>query len=124
MQFLTVTARRGREASELGSRSCPTFLPILVEASSGSGFGIFVAFRFAFADLFGVAARLVVAGFFLAGGEDALLGAGEALVGVHAFQQELGGGDGDLGAGLGVDLQGRELFHQALNLLQLGEGAG
>jgi hypothetical protein len=76
----------------------------LIEASSGAGFGVVVGGGFAVAEFFGEAGGVFVAGFLLAGGEDALFGAGEALVGVHAFEEELGGGDGDFGFGLGVDM--------------------
>ena len=96
----------------------------LVEAAAGAVFGVVVAFDFAFAHLFGVAGGVVVAGFLFGGGEDALFGAAEALVGVHAFEEELGGADGDLGLGFGVDVERGEFFEESLDLLQLFEGAG
>src|SRR5882757_11491555 len=96
----------------------------LVEAAAGAVFGVVVAFGLAFAHLFGVAAGFVVAGFLLGCGEDALFGAAEALVGVHAFEEKLGGADGYLGFGFGVDFERGEFFEEALNLLELFEGAG
>ena len=42
-------------------------------------------------------------------------------MGVHAFEEEFGGGDGGLGLGLGGDLAGGELFEEALDLLELFE---
>ena len=97
---------------------------ILVEASPGAVFGVVIAFGLAFAHLFGVAAGFVVAGFFLGGREDALFGAAETLVGVHAFEEEFGCADGEFRGGLWSDFERREFFEEALDLLELFEGAG
>src|SRR5882757_5042000 len=96
----------------------------LVETAAGAVFGVVVAFGLAFAHFFGVAAGFVGAGFLFGCGKDALLGAAEALVGVHAFEEEFGGADGYLGFGFGVDFERGEFFEEALDLLELFEGAG
>src|SRR6202051_699431 len=96
----------------------------LVEAAASAVFGVLVAFGLAFAHLFGVAGGFVGAGFFLGGGEDALFGAAEALVGVHAFEEKLGGADGDFGLGFCSDFERGKFFEEALDLLELCEGAG
>src|SRR6202043_2066792 len=96
----------------------------LVEAAAGAVFGVVVAFGLAFAHLLGVGAGLLGAGFLFRCGEDALFGAAEALVGVHAFEEKLGGADSDLGFGFCVDFERGEFFEEALNLPELFEGAG
>ena len=73
------------------------------KAAAGAGFGEFV--EVAFTHFFGVAGGVVVPGFLFGGGEDAFFGTADALVGVHAFEQELGGADGDFRGGLGADLE-------------------
>src|SRR5271168_4371166 len=96
---------------------------MLVEAAAGTVAGGFVAFNLAFAHLFGVLAGLVDALFLFGGREAALFGAAEALVGVHAFEEKLGCAYGDLGFGFAVDVEGRELFEEALDLLEFFERA-
>src|SRR5437899_5171292 len=88
----------------------------LVEAAAGAVFGVVVAFDLAFAHLFGVAAGFVGAGLLFGCGEDALFGAAEALVGVHAFEEELGGADGYLRFRFDVDFERGEFFEEALDL--------
>src|SRR5438067_11200178 len=66
----------------------------LVETATGAVFCVIVAFDLAFAHLFGVTAGFVGAGFLFGGGEDPLFGSAESLVGVHAFEEKLGGADG------------------------------
>ena len=71
----------------------------LVEAAAGSVFGVVVAFDLAFTHLFGVLRGLIVARLLFGGAEGALFGAAETLVGVHSFEEKLGGAYGDLGFG-------------------------
>src|ERR1700730_18570879 len=89
----------------------------LVEAAAGAVFGVVFALGLAIADFFGVTAGLVGAGLLFGCGEDALLGAAEALVSVHAFEEKLGGADGCLGFVFFVDLERCEFLEEALNLL-------
>src|SRR5277367_3001815 len=89
----------------------------LVEAAAGAVACGFVALDLAFAHALGVVGGLVVAGFFLGGGEAPLFGAADALVGVHAFEEELGGADGDFGFSFRAELEWGEFFEEALNLL-------
>ena len=42
-------------------------------------------------------------------------------MGGHAFEEELGGGDGDFDGCAGVDLERGEFFEEALDGFQLGE---
>src|SRR5215471_3956316 len=86
---------------------------------------IAIVFLLAFAHALGVACGLFDALLLFSRGEAAFLGAADALMSIHAFKEELGGADGDLGRCLAViDFQRRELFEEALNLLELGERAG
>jgi len=94
---------------------------VLVEASAGSVADGFFAFEFAFAHAFGVLTGLVVAGFLFCGGEAALFGSADALVGVHAFEEEFGGADGGFGFGFGADLERGEFLEEALDLFELFE---
>ena len=71
-------------------------------------------------ELAGVYVSLLLFG----GGEAAFFAAADALVGGHAFKEELGGGDGDFGLGFGGDVEGGELVEEALDLLELLEGGG
>jgi hypothetical protein len=50
------------------------------------------------------------------GAEDPFFVASDALVGVQAFEDELGGGDLDLRAFFGTNIEFRQLVHQALDL--------
>ncbi len=77
---------------------------VLVEAAAGAGLGGIV-FDFAFAEAFGVLGGVVVALFLFCGGEAALFAARDAFMGVHTFEKELGGANGGLGSGFGVDFQ-------------------
>ena len=69
----------------------------------------------AFAGSLGEGGGVFVAAALFAGGEGTGFGAGDLLVGGHAFEEELGGGDGDFDRGAGVDLQRREFFEEALD---------
>src|ERR1700688_4861434 len=89
---------------------------ILVEAPTRA---VLVVVDLALAHLLRVVDRSVIALLLLGGGEAALLAPADALVRVHAFEQELGCRDRNLGLGLAVDRERRQLLEEPLNLLQL-----
>ncbi len=90
---------------------------MLVEAAAGAVAGGFIALDLAFAHAFGVVGGLVVTGFFLGGGEAALFGAADAFVGIHAFEEELGGADGCFGFGFRADLERERVFRRGLEFV-------
>ena len=124
---------QGREIDAAQKRSpfkaCRNMLPgrgvqdirYLVKAPAGAVFGQHIEFLLSVACFFGIVDGLIDALFLFRGREDALFGAADSLVGVHAFEKEFSGADGDLRRRVAVDLQGRELFKEALNLLEFGK---
>jgi hypothetical protein len=97
------------KAEALGYLERSTKKSGLVEAAAGAvaGYVVEVAVLEAFAGSLAYVGGFFVAASFFAGAEGAGFGAGDLLVGGHAFEEELGGGDGDFYRGAGVDLEGR-----------------
>src|ERR1700728_2151537 len=113
-------------SSRLLSQSCRwivAIMRVLVEAAAGAvaGYVVEVAVLEAFAGSFAEVGGVFVAATLFAGGEGAGFGAGDLLVGGHAFEEELGCGDGDFDRGARVDLQRREFVEEALDGMELGE---
>ena len=120
-EFCVADAFHGRLVPEdrMAKRLRMPSLP-LVEASTGAVAGGFVAFDLSFAHALGVVGGVVGALLLFGGGEAALFGTAQALVGSHAFKEKFGCAYCDLWFGLAVDLKWREFFKEALNLLQFG----
>src|SRR5215469_7243337 len=92
----------------------------LVEASACASASCKV-FEFALADSFGVGRRVLRALLLFGRAEDALFGAADALMRVHAFKQKLGCADGGFRRRFASNLQRSQLLDESLYLLQLGE---
>ncbi len=94
----------------------------LVEAPSAAV--LWRVFKVAISNPLGELRRIDVALLLLRCGKAALFTAADTLVGGHALQQELCGGDGCFRGRPGGYVEGRKLFKEALDLFQFRERSG